>query len=460
VQVLTEGFKEMAHGLKGIHIEVGSHLFPQQALAAPFRPRRLEQRTTQLLDVIHQKRQHHQRGKHHREVLIAVAKVVFERIALILQGVERFIFDAPASPRPPHALIHRAFVDPQIGDPAPMLDWAVSRRLPALDEIDPQVWMGGIERQVRDKTTPMVHFGFAIVTIIGGHTTGSLSLGNLLEQKGVVSFFDPSNVLQVVVLQRLDVGGIRTEALFGDDHLEMRVILTKLGDEALGRVALAIIFLRAVLFDHRLGHEGNDFSSVRVEKRCSKHLMGRGKRAIVGVFFPTRLAVHLLGGKIPRAIEGQQIMALDKHHRCENFATLEPAKPHLKGRAQVPGLNRIEGLTHRRITGDPANAVNARHIVFGPLFVKGEERGRLEGKHGEGGHQGVMQRDVGIALAVRRNLAKDVLNRAQQSIGAQMFSHFGNHDAHRNLQPKMESWMLQEPHVDMAVYESTSGIPR
>jgi hypothetical protein len=37
----------------------------------------------------------------------------------------------------------------------------------------------------------MVHFGFAIVTIIGGHTTGSLSLCNLLEQQGVVSFFDP-----------------------------------------------------------------------------------------------------------------------------------------------------------------------------------------------------------------------------------------------------------------------------
>ena len=40
MQVLTEGFKEMAHGLKGIHIEVGSHLFPQQAFAAPFGPGR------------------------------------------------------------------------------------------------------------------------------------------------------------------------------------------------------------------------------------------------------------------------------------------------------------------------------------------------------------------------------------------------------------------------------------
>ena len=71
-----------------------------------------------------------------------------------------------------------------------MLDVAIRRRLPALDEIDPQLRVGGIERQVRDKTKPMVNVGFAIVTIIIGHTTGSLGLSNLLEQKRVVALFD------------------------------------------------------------------------------------------------------------------------------------------------------------------------------------------------------------------------------------------------------------------------------
>lgn len=90
---------------------VGPPLFPQQAFAAPFRPGRLEQWTAQLLDLIDQKREHHQRGKHHREVLIAVAEVVFEMVALILQRIERFIFDAPASPCPPHELVDGAFID-------------------------------------------------------------------------------------------------------------------------------------------------------------------------------------------------------------------------------------------------------------------------------------------------------------------------------------------------------------
>ena len=101
----------MPHGLQGISVKVGSHLFPQQAFAAPLSPGRLEQRTTQLLHLIHRKRQHHQRGKHHGEVLIAVAEIVLEMLALIFQRIERRIFDAPASPCPLHEPIHRAFVD-------------------------------------------------------------------------------------------------------------------------------------------------------------------------------------------------------------------------------------------------------------------------------------------------------------------------------------------------------------
>src|SRR5207244_7498814 len=110
-QAVIQYFQEVPHGLQGISVKVGSHLFPQQAFAAPLSPGRLEQRTTQLLHLIHQKRQHHQRGKHHGEVLIAVAEIVLEMIALIFQRIERLIFDAPASPCPLHEPIHRAFVD-------------------------------------------------------------------------------------------------------------------------------------------------------------------------------------------------------------------------------------------------------------------------------------------------------------------------------------------------------------
>jgi hypothetical protein len=136
---------------------------------------------------------------------------------------------------------------------------------------------------------------------------------------------------------------------------------------------------------------------------------------------------------------------------------LKPAKYRFKCRSQVFGLNRIKGFAHRRITWYPGNAVNTLQIVFGPLLIKGKQGGRFEGAHGQGGHQGLSQRDVGIAFSVLRKLTKDVLNRAQQDIGTEMCSHFGNHDAHGNLQPKMELLMSREPQFGMAVYEKTRG---
>ncbi len=100
----------------------------------------------------------------------------------------------------------------------------------------------------------MVNFGFGIVTFIVSDTASSLGLSNLLEQKGMVPFFDSSNVMHVMRLQGLNVRGIGTAAIFGDDHLEMGVILTKVADEALGRVAFTIIFGRPILLDNRLRH--------------------------------------------------------------------------------------------------------------------------------------------------------------------------------------------------------------
>jgi hypothetical protein len=83
-------------------------------------------------------------------------------------------------------------------------------------------------------------------------------------------------------------------------------------------------------------------------------------------------------------------MAIDKHHLFEDFATLESAKPDFKCGSQVLRLNRIKGLTRRRVTRHPANAVNALQIIFGALLIKSEQRRGFEDKHGEGGHQGIV----------------------------------------------------------------------
>src|SRR6266851_2093971 len=51
-----ERFKQLSHRIEAIIIEQRSHPLPQQTLAAKLAPYRLEQGTTPLLRLIHQKR--------------------------------------------------------------------------------------------------------------------------------------------------------------------------------------------------------------------------------------------------------------------------------------------------------------------------------------------------------------------------------------------------------------------
>jgi len=64
-------------------------MFPQPGAAAAFFFQNvLEQVTVQFLELVHQKDQHHQRGKHNREILVPISEVVLKMTALVLQGVK------------------------------------------------------------------------------------------------------------------------------------------------------------------------------------------------------------------------------------------------------------------------------------------------------------------------------------------------------------------------------------
>ena len=77
------------------------------------------------------------------------------------------------------------------------------------------------------------------------------------------------------------MGGVGTQTVFGDNELEMGVILAQLDNEALGGIALTVIFLRAILFDNGLGHQRNDFTAVWMENRRPQQLVIIGDRTIV-----------------------------------------------------------------------------------------------------------------------------------------------------------------------------------
>src|SRR6266851_664641 len=81
----------------------------------------------------------------------------------------------------------------------------------------------------------MHHPRRAVVPIVRRHAPGFLSRLHLLEQIGMIALFDPKDIMTTMIMQGLNVGRIRTQAIFGDDELEMGVVLPELGNEASGR---------------------------------------------------------------------------------------------------------------------------------------------------------------------------------------------------------------------------------
>ena len=148
----------------------------------------------------------------------------------------------PRAPAP-HELRHRAFIDPQVSDPTAVLDVV----LVPLQAVGPQVGLGGLEWHVTDKPKPVAQTRLGVVPIILRDASGLLGRRHLLEHGGMVAFFDAENIVQVVIVQDLNVRGIGTQAVFGDDQFQVRMVLTQFGDQPLGRIAFTVVFARAIL---------------------------------------------------------------------------------------------------------------------------------------------------------------------------------------------------------------------
>jgi hypothetical protein len=99
--------------------------------------------------------------------------------------------------------------------------------------------------------------------------------------------------------------GIGTEPIFRHDHLQMPMIAPQLGQKAFGRIAFTIIFLVAILFQNRFGHQRNHVTPVWMNQRRPQQLMRVGDRPVPVVGFQTRRTMNGFGGKIPRPIQGQ-----------------------------------------------------------------------------------------------------------------------------------------------------------
>jgi hypothetical protein len=110
-----------------------------------------------------------------------MTKIVLKLVALVFQGIERFIFNPPAGPTTPHDLINRAFAQAKVRHPTEMLH-LVTVPLPTLQKVDPHIGVGLIERQVTGKAKAMAQPALGILAIIRAHLAHLLRRRDLREQ--------------------------------------------------------------------------------------------------------------------------------------------------------------------------------------------------------------------------------------------------------------------------------------
>ena len=80
-------------------------------------------------------------------------------------------------------------------------------------------------------------------------------------------------------------------------------------------------------------------------------------------------------------------MAIKKRHRFKRLASLQLPKDALEHRTEHLGGDWVKDFAHVRVARDAVNAVDRVQIALRALLVKGQERGRLEGKHGTSRHE-------------------------------------------------------------------------
>jgi hypothetical protein len=122
-----------------ILIEKTTDPLPEIAHGAAFCPGRLEQRTAQLLYLIHEESKHHQMDKDCAQVLFSQVIVMFQVVPLVFECIEGLILNASPGTTGTHNRIAVLPGDWNIRHPGkPLFDIACIIRLPVFQEVEPQ----------------------------------------------------------------------------------------------------------------------------------------------------------------------------------------------------------------------------------------------------------------------------------------------------------------------------------
>src|SRR4030095_905267 len=114
-------------------------------------------------------------------MLLPVAIVMLEMIALVLERIEGFVLDLPAAPSCMHHLFHTARTEPQIGDPGPPLKLTVGSGLLVEQKVNFDVDCALVQAQIIGPGEVMLHAPLVAQAKLFDLPTG-LAAGKLLKE--------------------------------------------------------------------------------------------------------------------------------------------------------------------------------------------------------------------------------------------------------------------------------------
>ena len=222
----------MLHRLEFEVPKVRTDVIPNRTATREFLVDRLKQRTSLLLRLVHQKREHHQHGEDDREIFDAMAKVVFELIALILQRVEGFVFNFPARTSTADKLGRVFFGNRQVGHPTKAFHaFAVRAVFRILQEVHSQIEIAFVERKIVRKTDLTGDpFSFRILPLNAGHAIFFVGLDDLSEEMFVISRFGTQQEVHPLLLEQTNMRSIAGQRIFHDDEFQVRMFFADLGE--------------------------------------------------------------------------------------------------------------------------------------------------------------------------------------------------------------------------------------
>jgi hypothetical protein len=196
--------------------------------------------------------------------------------------------------------------------------------------------------------------------------------------------------------------GVGAQRVFGDDDLEMRMIGAELLEPALGGVALAVVFQLSVAVGDHLGKQRDHLHPLGVDHTGTEQLQRVGDLAGLGVGLDQAGGGADLARRVKaRAVEADEVVAIDKDEGLERFAALQFAKQRTEGRAQEVGNDPVADDAQLGVARDPLDEVHLVEVgVTGEAsLLEGEQRRVLQGEQSEARHQAVGHRDVDVARA-------------------------------------------------------------